>query len=252
MKQQSNKGKGRPSFSFDPENPLARCDQESQRANTAFRNYVDYGSGRSLTKLAEMYQGWIEGIAGGKTPPTKRIQTLEDWSRLYGWQARLQGWLDGEDRKNRKRLDELRQQRIKQVLEKDFTEGEQLRDQARASLNAMPDFLQDTKKAQTSEREYTEDGVRVREITIVRTVRMSVSLTQVARTMRAGSEMQRLALGLSTDQVDNDWRKELAQLGMDPDQLLEDLMKKYLDAMEAAEEPPAEEDWSRLVLPESQ
>lgn len=52
-------------------------------AEQAFLDYVGLGPGRSLSALAERYQ------TDTKTPPTKRLKTLKDWSVRYHWQTRL-------------------------------------------------------------------------------------------------------------------------------------------------------------------
>lgn len=58
--------------------------RESPQAIEAYRDYLDMGTGRSLEALQRRYQG-----ATDKTPPTRRLMTLKDWSRTFGWQGRV-------------------------------------------------------------------------------------------------------------------------------------------------------------------
>lgn len=57
--------------------------KETPRARQAFADYLRLGDGRSLEKLAEVYQGCTVSI------PTKQLSRLKRWSQQHGWQARL-------------------------------------------------------------------------------------------------------------------------------------------------------------------
>ena len=56
-----------------------RAAGESNKAVQACNDYLRMGTDRSLAKLLGRYQDATE------TPPTKRIKTLKDWSRNFGW-----------------------------------------------------------------------------------------------------------------------------------------------------------------------
>lgn len=56
---------------------------ETPRAKAAWADYVAMGPGRSLESLVRRYQS-----ASGSVP-TKRLMTLCEWSRTFGWQSRL-------------------------------------------------------------------------------------------------------------------------------------------------------------------
>ena len=70
-------------FEFDHADPLALAGGETQRANLALRDYALLGPGRSLARLVECYQ------TAPKPPPTRRLETVKDWSARFAWQARV-------------------------------------------------------------------------------------------------------------------------------------------------------------------
>lgn len=53
---------------------------ETSRAKQAWADYVTLGPGRSLEKLAALYQS---------SPKPTPLRTLKGWSSAFGWQARL-------------------------------------------------------------------------------------------------------------------------------------------------------------------
>lgn len=55
----------------------------TDKAAEAFADYVDLGPKRSLEALVDRYK------FASKPVPTKRINTLKDWSSKYQWQARI-------------------------------------------------------------------------------------------------------------------------------------------------------------------
>ena len=66
--------------------PLAgqRSDQETDAAVSACNDYLRMGPGRSLQGLLDGYRPQ----SAPKAPPTKRLETLKDWSGRFEWQAR--------------------------------------------------------------------------------------------------------------------------------------------------------------------
>ncbi|MGH2351924.1 MAG: hypothetical protein ACRDI2_12915 [Chloroflexota bacterium] len=58
--------------------------RETARAKQAWADYLAMGPDRSLEKLAERYQNHT------KTSPMVALRQLKEWSRRYGWQARLE------------------------------------------------------------------------------------------------------------------------------------------------------------------
>ncbi len=61
--------------------------KETPRAAQAFQDYVAIGPARSLSRLIELYHDTHQSAT--KPPPTKRLDTLKEWSTKYGWQDRI-------------------------------------------------------------------------------------------------------------------------------------------------------------------
>ncbi len=75
---------------FDPDAPLNRIKGESIKAHSAFMDYFLMGGGRSFSKLFDQWKRIKEAAElYPKEPPTKRFQTLKDWSSKFHWQARI-------------------------------------------------------------------------------------------------------------------------------------------------------------------
>lgn len=78
-------------FTFDLEDPLARCPAETKKAHLALIDYAHQGPGRSLRKLHQAYIS-RQGSSSSRVdfePPTKRLATLETWSAKYNWVDRV-------------------------------------------------------------------------------------------------------------------------------------------------------------------
>jgi hypothetical protein len=67
---------------------LRQVPNETNKAYAAFLDYINMGAGRSLRKLHEEYLRQTVG-----KPPTKTIDTLEEWSSTHKWQDRLTQYL---------------------------------------------------------------------------------------------------------------------------------------------------------------
>lgn len=78
-------------MAFNPEAPLHRIKNETQKSHDAFMDYFLMGSGRSFQKLIDRYkkQWRIRDELGAKMPPTKELNTLGNWSSKFHWQARV-------------------------------------------------------------------------------------------------------------------------------------------------------------------
>jgi len=59
---------------------------ESRKAIIACNDYLRLGPGRSLARLLEIYRQ--RGQVGAETCPTKRLNSLKEWSASFGWQER--------------------------------------------------------------------------------------------------------------------------------------------------------------------
>ena len=84
--------------------------KESANAVRAWADYLAMGPERSLEALVRRYRTAIEN------PPTRRLMTLADWSRTFGWQARLKEIADRQAREAEAQEAEYRQS----ILEEGF------------------------------------------------------------------------------------------------------------------------------------
>jgi len=75
------------------------------------------GPGRSLAKLCDRY------LSATELPPTKRIKTLKDWSRNYGWQIRV----DEYEAELERQKTERRQQIMESGLAQEFERTDELK-----------------------------------------------------------------------------------------------------------------------------
>jgi hypothetical protein len=83
---------------MDADQAVERQPNETTKAHSAFMDYLLMPeAGRSLRKLHEQY---LKRAEQGADPPTTRLPTLEGWSRVYTWQARL-GAVQAEERRKR-------------------------------------------------------------------------------------------------------------------------------------------------------
>lgn len=78
--------------------------RETARAKQAWADYLSLGPGRSLETLLDRYQSATD------SPPTRRLKTLKDWSRTFGWQARLKTIADQVAREAAEREAEYRRE----------------------------------------------------------------------------------------------------------------------------------------------
>lgn len=77
-------------MNFDQDTPLSRIKGETIKAHNALMDYFLMGGGRSFNKLFDRWERIQKSPEPyPKEPPTKRVQTLKDWSSRYHWQARI-------------------------------------------------------------------------------------------------------------------------------------------------------------------
>lgn len=158
---------------------LARVKGESDKAHTAFLDYIRLGPDRSLRKLHARYRVQSGGKAGAETaPPTKRLNTLANWSSRYQWQKRLAAYKQERERREQARWEERR----RDVREADYTAGEALRDLAAQVLRQAPLF--DGKRRVVRGKDGEPD-------TIIETVALKGHLAVQA--LKLASELQRQA-----------------------------------------------------------
>lgn len=99
---------------------------ESRKAIIACNDYLRMGPGRSLAKLLEHYQLQQRYLTDAKTPPTKRLKTLKDWSAGYGWQERAALY----DAENERQKTEYARQIMQTGLALAHERAERLKDMA--------------------------------------------------------------------------------------------------------------------------
>jgi hypothetical protein len=158
---------------------LAKRDDETLKAHTAFLDYVRMGSGRSLAKLIAQYQDQGAAKVGLEKPPTKRLNTLKEWSVTHEWQKRLEAWATERNQRDQA----LWEERRRQLREDDWVTGERLREQANAALEQVPNFL-------TTKRRLIKggEGQPDREV-----VTMGLRLGEVTGAAKTASDLQRAA-----------------------------------------------------------
>jgi hypothetical protein len=77
-------------MNFDKDIPLSQIRGETIKAHNALMDYFLMGGGRSFSKLFEQWERIKKATEPyPKEPPTKRLQTLKDWSVKFHWKARI-------------------------------------------------------------------------------------------------------------------------------------------------------------------
>jgi hypothetical protein len=164
-------------MNWDKDNPLARCQGETKRANTALADYAMMGPARSLAKLAEHYVSQPATSA----PPTRRLNALKRWSTRHDWQARVSAW---EDIKRAEAEEEWGRRRS-ELCEIEWGKARQLLERADAML-----------KLPLTEKIVDSDGQMV----VIKPVRWSAA--DIARYTETASKLMRLAAGMETERTD--------------------------------------------------
>lgn len=170
-------------MTFDSEAPLTRITGETQRANDALNHYYLMGSGRSFEKLIERYQDVTK--SGLDKPPTKRLNTLKEWSVKFQWQARIAAQKEIEDARM---LATWEERRLK-TREQDWSQSEKLRDIANQILAEAPKFT-------TAKRQFVpgRDGQPDREI-----ITLALNGQLAIRAIDLAVKLARLAAEMETD-----------------------------------------------------
>lgn len=79
-------GDGGPGNMWSADDPLAKLDGETPKANKALHDYAEMGWKRSLPNLYRLY------AENPQKTPTKSLETLKVWSADHEWQARVKAW----------------------------------------------------------------------------------------------------------------------------------------------------------------
>lgn len=169
---------------FDPTEPLAPVRSETKRANEALRDYARMGAARSLRKLLAIY---LQRAVNNDTtiPPTKSFHTIERWSYVFGWVARVNVF----DELERRAADDLWKERRGKIREADFAVSEELRALADKIIAQGPAFIKTTRKRIKGDKETGEPD------TIIVTMALDGKL--MLDSLDLASKLQRRAAGLS-------------------------------------------------------
>jgi len=182
---------------FDNEHPLDRLPGEPRTANTALRDYYEMGVGRSLRGLVDQYRNNLQEKTQ-VNPPSLRLSTVFTWSTKYSWQERVD-LMTGVDLKaaneaKRKALEEKAQRwvdRQNEVRERDWSQGEQLRELVDKLFEQTPDFI--TRKQKTIKGKNGEPD----RIVITEKINQKLLLDGLL----VSSKIQRLAAEMETEHV---------------------------------------------------
>lgn len=167
----------RPEWKED--DPLAHIKWESEAAHQALVDFWRMGPTRTPGKLARKYANMPHDIE--VEPPTRSFGTIQTWCREKWWRARIRAahnlHIQQQEALWRQRQLELRQQ--------DWELGNKLRQQVLDFLDLVPFF-----EKKRVGMHVDAEGRRYK----VFTVRLNVSLPQLAQAAKVASELQRVAV----------------------------------------------------------
>lgn len=113
--------------------------RETPRAQRAWTDYLRMGVGRSLPALVAMYVEQ-QRTSTKASVPTTNLRVLSEWSRTFGWQARLQALADQERAEVEARIREERRRVFEDGLALDF---ERVRVLKRLAQKLIDDLMAD-------------------------------------------------------------------------------------------------------------
>lgn len=169
-------------------------DGESAKAHAAFMDYARMGVAHSLRDLAARYRQAV--VNGQSTPPTTKWTTTSKWSHNHSWVARAAAW-DAEQERLRA---VAHRQAVEDLARQDAERGrslvamaERIMERANQALAVLRPFQQEF---------VDEHGGTVRVLKSDFTPGDVANLGRaVAALLKAGSDLQRLALGEPTEIV---------------------------------------------------
>jgi hypothetical protein len=203
-----------PTFSFNPDDPLARIPGEPETAHLALHDYAGLPDGqRSLDTLTRHYRG-------ADSAPTRRLRTLKEWSTRYLWQERVAQAQALRLAAERAQREAVWMQRREQTREDSWALAQQLRDRAIALL-AHP-TTEETHE-QVTRRDADGRTVEVIQVTIRPSRWAQRDIPVLAETY---DKLARLAAGMDTSQ------QKVVVEGLEPKDLA-DLSDEELDKLEA-------------------
>ena len=195
---------------FNPDSPLDRIPGESLRANTALRDYLFMGPGRSIRKLFERYRDQTEIEARSENgplrlapaeppskPPTTRLATLLDWSRKFAWQERVTARQEIIDIAEELKWEGRRQKQ----REEEWNLREKYHELLLAVFAQMPNFIK------TKRRTIKETGQEI--------ITLGMDSVFIAKATDAFSKLGRLAAGMATEHQEHSGSVSLVQVSAD-------------------------------------
>lgn len=175
---------------------IDRRDTDTARSYAALCDYAAMGAGRSLDKLRQAY---------GRN--TAYVRVLEGWSAKHDWQARCTAYDAAQRAEDDAARALLRAERRAALEDADWTTGEAIRAQALSVLEEVPKFVRKT------ERETMVNGETIRIITLA----LVASPGVLAQALKVASELQRLSVGVATEQIDTHQTIEITYVNDSPD-----------------------------------
>lgn len=181
---------------FNPDDPLARISNETTRALSALHDYVALGGGRSLPLLTKGYRNELEAgnnlyqffekyRTGGEKVPSQQLATISGWSSRFHWQARVARLMEIRSAER----EAQRLERLKELEDLDWHQGQALRDKVSDLLHEMQGFTSERIEETTG-----PDGEPIIKIY----VKYTPPLGQVGMAAKIASELQRLSVGAAT------------------------------------------------------
>lgn len=163
-------------------------DGETVKAFSAFQDYLSLGEGRSVGKLLAYYRGQNAGEVGMPTePPTKRKNTLTDWSSRFDWVTRAEAW----DLNQLAAQAEFMADRRNQLIEREWADYERQMEEYALAIDRAKMHRQ-----RRANRIKGDDGKDVEVITVELTFNDWIAL---ARWRKDISDIGRKAVGLPPD-----------------------------------------------------
>lgn len=177
---------------WNPDDPLAAMDGESTAANQALNDYALLGTARSLSGLLEQYRA----LNGAKTgPPTKRLNTLKDWSARFDWVARVAASDELLRKAERAALAAVREQRSRELADRNWETSQKLAERV-AEMLGYP--LAQVEKIQ--KRRQLDDGrTTIIDMSVVRPAKWSFQTAAVMADI--ASKLGALAVGEPTERT---------------------------------------------------
>ena len=181
--------------------PPERRASDTSRAYAALVDFAAMGPGRSLEKLVQMW-----ATTGLAKPPTKWLSTLKRWSSEGAWVARLIDYDTAVARSDEAARASVRAARRAALEDRDWTQSNALRDRLDELLLELPKFLRRT------ESEVKQGGETVRVITLA----LNTTVAQLASALKLSSDVQRLSVGIATEQIDSNQTIEIRYVDNQP------------------------------------